>query len=383
MGNLRKYEVQILNEIFEEIEFEFMEKYNYLNDSDKLNFSIADNDFEKRKYLDIEYAKNKEKLRKCPIQVAGYIHSLNIQMPTLKEDFDERFKGVIFNFLITEYIESFEDLLKLTDKPESYLKYFFDYYLYSEYSDRLNMIIEYSVLLKRHENLESLKNFSLSNGNEIIFDNIAIKYKEKFGHDLPFGAFIFDEIKKKYDAVENTTARLNEYKKEHHFWVHVSLTDENLIGETEIVKRIIPLIENEIRFLEANESKGLEIQQIVTKFDKLKMELGKYGFFELPKIKQLSQQNQLALIELISTKGLPYSIAMFDFLGFLNHLEKDHFQTKYRLQREVSKWFDSDKGGRAVKGNMSTLSQYSKEDKTKYTAHSHKETVKTDYQKLK
>jgi len=124
-------------------------------------------------------------------------------------------------------------------------------------------------------------------------------------------------------------------------------------------------------------------QQTETKTDKLKAELGEYGFFELPKVKQLSEPNKQSLVELISTNGLPYSIAMFEFLDFLKHLETEHFTTKYKLNKEVAKWFNSDKEGRAVKGNISSLSDYSTENKSKYTAHTHKETVKTDYQKLK
>lgn len=126
-----------------------------------------------------------------------------------------------------------------------------------------------------------------------------------------------------------------------------------------------------------------ELQQTPTKTEILKAELGKYGFFELSKVKQLSEQSKQNLIDLISTKGLPYSIAMFEYLGFLKHIENEHFITKYKLNKEVAKWFNSDKDGRAVKGNISSLSDHSSENKSKYTAHTHKETVKTDYQKLK
>lgn len=127
---------------------------------------------------------------------------------------------------------------------------------------------------------------------------------------------------------------------------------------------------------------NLPPQQTETKTDKLKEVLGKYGFFELPKVKQLSEPNKQSLVELISTNGLPYSIAMFEYLGFLKHIENKHFRTKYQLNKEVANWFNSDKEGRAVKGNISSLSEYSTENKSKYTAHTHKETVKTDYQKL-
>jgi len=124
-------------------------------------------------------------------------------------------------------------------------------------------------------------------------------------------------------------------------------------------------------------------QQAETKSDKLKADLGKYGFFELELVKPLSEPNKQNLIELISSNNLPYSIAMFDFLGFLKHIETEHFKTKTKLNKEVAKWFNSDKDGRAVKGNISSLSDYSAENKTKYTAHTHKETAIKDYRKLK
>ncbi len=100
-------------------------------------------------------------------------------------------------------------------------------------------------------------------------------------------------------------------------------------------------------------------------------------------VKSLSETNRDKLVELISSKDLPYGIAMFDFLGYLRHLETEHFESKYKLNKEVSKWFTSDKDGRAVKGNISTLSPKSKEDKKKYTAHTHKKTVQIDYEILK
>ena len=128
---------------------------------------------------------------------------------------------------------------------------------------------------------------------------------------------------------------------------------------------------------------GLPTQQTETKTERIKAELGKFGFFGLPKVMLLSEPNKQNLVELISAKGLPYSIAMFDFLGFLKHLEIEHFETKLKLNKEVAKWFNSDKEGRAVKGNISSLSDYSAENKSKYTAHVHIENVKIDYQKLK
>ena len=78
----------------------------------------------------------------------------------------------------------------------------------------------------------------------------------------------------------------------------------------------------------------------------------------------------------ISGNGLPYAIAMFDYLQFIPFLEKQYFNTKYKLYIEVSKWFGSDKEGRAVRGNISSLLKNTTENKNRYTAYQHKENVK-------
>lgn len=127
--------------------------------------------------------------------------------------------------------------------------------------------------------------------------------------------------------------------------------------------------------------KALPPQQNETKTDKLKAELGKYGFFELSKVKQLSEPNKQSLIELISTNDLPYSIAMFEYLGFLKHLKAEHFTADYKLFKVVSKWFEV--AERAVKGNIYVLNEHSKENRTRYTADQQKQTVQKDYEKIK
>lgn len=120
-----------------------------------------------------------------------------------------------------------------------------------------------------------------------------------------------------------------------------------------------------------------------TKANILKEQLSQYGFFELEKVKTLSEQSKVSIIEKIAESGLPYAIAMFDYLGFIQYLEANHFDTKYKLNIEVSKWFNSDKEGRAVKGNISSLLKNSTENKNRYTAYKHKENVIKDYELLK
>lgn len=146
--------------------------------------------------------------------------------------------------------------------------------------------------------------------------------------------------------------------------------------------QIIDWIELELKYIESIESIQLiTTKKTETKTDKLKEEMGKYGFFELSKVKQLSEPNKQSLIELISTNDLPYSIAMFEYLGFLKHLKAEHYTTDYKLFIAVAKWFDV--AERAVKGNIYVLNEHSKENRTRYTADQQKQTVQKDYENLK
>jgi hypothetical protein len=121
------------------------------------------------------------------------------------------------------------------------------------------------------------------------------------------------------------------------------------------------------------------IQQTETKTDKLKAELGKYGFFELPKVKQLSEPNKQSLVELISIKQMPYGIAMFDYLGFCEYLDQEQ-GTKYKADQILSRLFNNNaKDGTSAKHYRRSLIK----PLQRYKAGEYKETVKTDYQKLK
>lgn len=120
-----------------------------------------------------------------------------------------------------------------------------------------------------------------------------------------------------------------------------------------------------------------------TKAEKLETDLRKYGFFELPKVKVLTDSQKRALIEGVSQQSLPYIVAMLNYLDFFSHLNKQHFPIKKEMYQEASRWFNSDKDGRTIKGNIGSLLKTSTEDKSRYTAHTYKETVEKDYQNLK
>lgn len=122
-------------------------------------------------------------------------------------------------------------------------------------------------------------------------------------------------------------------------------------------------------------------QQAETKTDKLKAELITYGFLELSMVKQLSELSKQSLVELMIKNGLPYSIAMIEYLGFLKHLKAEHFKTDNKLFKAVADWLKV--AERAVKGNIYVLNKNSKENKERYTADQHRQIVKNDYEKLK
>lgn len=119
-----------------------------------------------------------------------------------------------------------------------------------------------------------------------------------------------------------------------------------------------------------------------TKADVLQDKLSKYGFFELEKVKALSEQNQQKLVDQLSIKSVPYVIAMFEELGYFRHLKENYFDSETKINQNVANFLNSDKDGRSVKANRNVLNSYSKENKRRYTAHKYIVTVKEDYQNL-
>lgn len=96
---------------------------------------------------------------------------------------------------------------------------------------------------------------------EAEYDILAEEYHKRFGHDIPFGAYIFKEIKKGIDIIPNKSERLLKYKENLHYWTESSLTNRYIIGETEVTDRLIPLLKNEISLLESIDNKESEQAQ--------------------------------------------------------------------------------------------------------------------------
>jgi hypothetical protein len=130
-----------------------------------------------------------------------------------------------------------------------------------------------------------------------------------------------------------------------------------------------------------NNDAGDETKILKNSF-KINNALKSNGFFEIEKVKVLSEANQSKLIKLILDNKLPYRIAMLDFLDFFSYLEQEYSYTKTDMYTRVSDWLGADRTGRSVKGNILGLLKASNENKERYTAHLHKEKVKKDYQNL-
>lgn len=106
-----------------------------------------------------------------------------------------------------------------------------------------------------------------------------------------------------------------------------------------------------------------------------------YGFFELEKVSELTDQQKDSLVMKLSTGSIPYVIAMFNYLGFLEHLKNQFFTTNYKLFKGLSEWLGT--GERTVKGNILVLHDKSKENRSRYTSHEYKSQVENDYKNIK
>jgi len=119
----------------------------------------------------------------------------------------------------------------------------------------------------------------------------------------------------------------------------------------------------------------------INKFELLKSNLFENGFFELSKVKSLSQDGQSKLIDLMILNDTPYSMAMLEHIGFLRYLEFEKTLTKTEIFKRLAAIFVCSKD--CIKGNFYSLDEHSTFDKKRYTSHKHKEDVKTDYYSLK
>ncbi|MEO9967179.1 MAG: hypothetical protein ABJF11_15375 [Reichenbachiella sp.] len=142
------------------------------------------------------------------------------------------------------------------------------------------------------------------------------------------------------------------------------------------------IIFDKILYNDVSKNEHVHHDLLKSNAEKINAKLVDFGFFELAKVKVLSAEDCSKLIGMIVENQLSYVIAMFDFLGFIRHLDNEYFKLKGKRNNEISKWFQSDKDGRAIRGYINSLSK-KPEGKDRYKAYLHKEKVQKDYQRLK
>ena len=106
--------------------------------------------------------------------------------------------------------------------------------------------------------------------------------------------------------------------------------------------------------------------------------LSEYKFEELEKNYLLDTKS---LAKHIFSKKLPYQVAYLDYLGFIENINKNYSKSKTEANKLLSKILDTTE--RQIRGNVNVLNPNSKEDKTKYTSHLHKDNVEKHYLSLK
>lgn len=166
----------------------------------------------------------------------------------------------------------------------------------------------------------------------------------------------------------------------------IRITEDFTKGELQYVKALKQWLKLHLTYFKeiANFKQPEKTKEPISKKDSFKAKLLEYDFFALKSVSSLSEPGKIRILDLLDEGGMPYCIAMFEYLGFLSYLQSEKFPSQYAMCRELSKWFNSDKEGRSIKGNIGSLVRVTTEqNKKRYTAHLHKEKVKTDYLNIK
>lgn len=139
----------------------------------------------------------------------------------------------------------------------------------------------------------------------------------------------------------------------------------------------------DIRKIEALEAIIEHSPEITDNFTLMKINLTKYGFFALEKVKALSQPDDLLL--LLSNKDTPYRMAMFEFLDYLLFLKKNYASNIIEKRNIILSEIVGTSKDTVKKQilSLNILANHSDEFKSRYTAHQYVEMVKNDYHNLK
>lgn len=217
-----------------------------------------------------------------------------------------------------------------------------------------------------------------------LFDNLRIKMLKPF--------LACDILKEHFNSDKTNVFLIVKLLSELLQQYDYDLTDEQKRCKTILVDEIQSYLDSlknsEVSVVQAVQSTQISTQTTSenvpinpTKSITLKNCLTEYGFFELEKVKNLSEQSQLTLVDKLATKGIPFAIAMFDYLEFFKWFNSQYHNTNKKRNIEIASWFNSN--DRTIRGNIDSLLKASNDKNERYTAHTHKENVKITYEQLK
>ena len=146
----------------------------------------------------------------------------------------------------------------------------------------------------------------------------------------------------------------------------------------------IPVERIEHKPKEVEAQSGVDTVRVKTpieiKTEEMMATLRQYGFYEMAKVKDLTDQLKYDLTYLMTTKGAPYAIAMLHYLGYYTQLQNVYSMTKEASHRHVGSLLGI--SSRRAKGYRNILNPDSTEDPSVYTSCQHVDEVKKDYQNL-
>lgn len=243
------------------------------------------------------------------------------------------------------------------------------------------------VCTARQLSLDVLKNDNLQKElNNDILNYKNLNQAEQVQHNLRFiinlrklkeyalEILTFDEVNNKsIGELEDDIAKAKVIVSLHEF--------KNGNSNLPLYKSFINVHEQVLNLKKLNNRTALVDECTISKNKTLFDNLFTLDFWNLFKTKSLSHDSQSKLIELLVLNETPYSIAMFEYVGFFRYLESEKRLTKTDIFKKLAAIFECSKD--CIKGNYYALDEHSKYDKSRYTSHLHKEKVKTDYHSLK
>lgn len=117
-------------------------------------------------------------------------------------------------------------------------------------------------------------------------------------------------------------------------------------------------IQVQFPFQDKNKLSGTIMDAPKGAWEKLKQSLLENGFFNLPKVIGLNDQSQGELVKLICVNDVPYKIAMFDFLSFIDYYMTEFASTRTEMYKKFAEIFCAGNrpvSVRTIQGNINDL----------------------------